>query len=171
MLGHKDDDQSQIRHISGKDGGHFPASSEKDAIPGTRGRGNDGKPVVASLGSILAGLLHGLRGFSGAGVAPSTGPRRRPRETSDFLSHDKGRRAFHLLPGGRAERSADAPPAARISFVIADVRAAFRPTFRSLSLGRARLSRVRTQRLAGSEDVQLYLRPYRVGDGRLHPVD
>src|SRR5271155_3386329 len=92
--------------------------------------GNDGDRLVASLGSILVGLLHGFGGLCCAAVVSVTGPGGRPRETSDFLSHDKGRRAFHLLPGGRAERSADAPPAARISFVIADVRAAFRPTFR-----------------------------------------
>ena len=44
-----------------------------------------------------------------------------------FYRTDKGRRAFHLLSGGRAERCADAPLAARLSLIIADVRAAFRP--------------------------------------------
>ena len=33
------------------------------------------------------------------------------RETPDFLSHDQGRRTFDLLPGDRAGRRADAPPA------------------------------------------------------------
>src|ERR1700719_828615 len=109
------------------------ARVRKGAIPASVGM-NDGEPVIAPFGSILVGALHGRGGLCCVCVAPIAGPRGRPRETSDFLSHNKGRRAFHLLPGGRAERRADAPLAARISFVIADVRAAFCPAFRPLSL-------------------------------------
>ena len=140
--------------------------------PSSSGAGlSDGEPVIAPFGSVLAGLLYGLGGLHRSGFLASAGARRRPRETPDCLSHDKGRRALHLLPGGRAERCADAPLAARISFVIADVRAALRPAFRPLSFGRARLSRIRAQRLAGPESVRLHLRPHRVGHGRLHPID
>ena len=39
----------------------------------------------------------------------------------------------HLLQRGRAERRADASPVARSSVIIANVRAALRPAFRSLS--------------------------------------
>jgi hypothetical protein len=52
---------------------------------------------------------------------------------------------------GRPERRANASPAARTSLFVADVRAALRPAFRSLSPGRARLPGLRTQRLAGPE--------------------
>jgi pimeloyl-ACP methyl ester carboxylesterase len=68
-----------------------------------------------AFASILVGLLHGLGGFCCAGVAPIAGPRRGSHGTPDFLSHDTGRRAFHVLPGGWTERRADAPLAARIS--------------------------------------------------------
>jgi pimeloyl-ACP methyl ester carboxylesterase len=94
---------------------------------------NDGEPVIAPFGSILVGALHGPGGLCCVGVAPIAGPRGRPRETSDFLSHGKGRRALHFLSGGWAKRCADAPFAARISFVIANVRAALRAAFRSHS--------------------------------------
>ena len=63
----------------------------------------------------------------------------RPVQRPDLLSHDRDRWALHLLPGGRAARRADASPAARISLVVAHVRAALRPAFRSLSPDRARL--------------------------------
>src|SRR5207244_3382568 len=56
------------------------------------------------------------------------------------------------------ERRADASPAARTSVIIADVRAALRPAFRSLSPCRARLPRLWTQRLAGPEKIRVYVR-------------
>src|SRR6478735_6890093 len=101
---------------------------------------NDGEPVIAPLGSVSLGLLHGLRGLHGSGFIEGAGPRGRPHEAPDFLSNDKGRRALRLLPGGWAKRRADAPLAARSPFVIADVRAAVRPAVRPLSHGSARLS-------------------------------
>src|SRR5205807_5597459 len=79
----------------------------------------------------------------------------------DFLSHDAGRWALHLLPRGRPQRRADAAPAARTPLFIADVRAALRPAFRSLSPCRARLPGLRTQRLAGPEKIRVYLRSLR----------
>src|SRR5262249_16305998 len=74
----------------------------------------------------------------------------------------------HLLQRGRSEGRADASPAARISLFIADVRAALRPAFRSLSPCRARLPGLRTQRLAGPEAGRLHVRPHRVRDRRFH---
>src|ERR1700722_12429323 len=118
------------------------ARVHKSAIPASAGM-NYGEPVIAPFGCVSLGLLHGLRGHHSSGFVAGGGPGGEPYGTSDFLSQRKGRRAFHLLPGGRAERRADASLAARVSVFIADVRAAFRPTFRSLSLDRARLSRVR----------------------------
>jgi hypothetical protein len=35
---------------------------------------SDGEPVVAPFGSVLAGLLHGLRGFHGSGLIASASP-------------------------------------------------------------------------------------------------
>src|SRR5580700_2651549 len=104
------------------------ARVRKGAIPASVGM-NDGEPVIAPFGSILVGALHGPGGLCCVGVAPIAGPRGRPRETPDFLSHGKGRRALHFLPGGWTGRCANAPLTARISFVLADVRAAFRPAF------------------------------------------
>src|SRR5437868_1845940 len=86
----------------------------------------------------------------------------------DFLSHDAGRWALHLLPRGRRRRRADAAPAARTSLFIADVRAALRPAFRSLSPGRARLPGLRTQRLAGPETIRVYVRSLRPDHESLH---
>ncbi len=45
-----------------------------------------------------------------------------------------------------------------LALFIADVRASVRPAFRSLSPGRARLSGLRTQRLAGPEKIRVYVR-------------
>src|SRR5262249_21094199 len=70
------------------------------------------------------------------------------RGTPDFVSHDTDRWALDLLPRSRPARCADAAPAARLSLVLADVRAALRPAYRALSPGRARLPGLRPQRLA-----------------------
>src|SRR6266702_4320543 len=88
--------------------------------------------------------------------------------TPDFLSHDTNRWALHLLPRGRPHRRADAAPAARTPLFIADVRAALGPAFRSLSPGRARLPGLRTQRLAGPENLRVYVRSLRPDHESLH---
>src|SRR5438477_1435051 len=113
---------------------------------------------------MLAGVPHGVGGFCDAHIISIAGPS--PRKgtshgTPDFLSHDTDRWALHLLQRGRPERRADASPAARTSFFIADVRASLRPAFRSLSPCRARLPGLRTQRPAGPEKVRIYLRSLR----------
>src|SRR6266699_1216296 len=119
---------------------------------------------------MLAGLLHGVGGFGDARVVISIA---RPRKgtshgTPDFLSHATGRWALHLLQRGRPERRADATPAARTSFVIADVRASLCPTFRLLSPCRARLPGLRTQRLAGLEKIRIHVRSPRRDHESLH---
>src|SRR5438876_7016569 len=88
--------------------------------------------------------------------------------TPDFLSHDTDRWALHLLQRGRSEGRADNSPAARASFFIADVRASLRPDFRSLSPCRARLPGLRTQRLAGPENIRVYVRSLRRDHASLH---
>src|ERR1700726_4063561 len=88
--------------------------------------------------------------------------------TPDFLSHDTDRWALHLLPRGWSHRRADAAPTARTSLFIADVRAALRPAFRSLSPGRARLPGLRTQRLAGPANLRVYVRSLRRDHEALH---
>src|SRR5437870_13902021 len=109
----------------------------------------------APLDSLLAGLLHGIGGFcsvriiSIAGSSPRKGT---SHGTPDFLSHDTHRWAVHFLQRGRPERRADASPAPRASVIIADVRAAIRPAFRSLSPGRARLPWLWTQCLRGAAE-------------------
>src|SRR5437660_7544640 len=90
------------------------------------------------------------------------------RGTPDFLSHHTDRWALHLLQRGRPQRRADASPAARTSLFIADVRAALRPAFRSLSPCRARLPGLRTQRLAGPENIRVYVRSLRPDHASLH---
>ncbi len=116
---------------------------------------------ITPLDPVLAGFLHGLSSFCDARIisiaVPDAG-KGTSHGTPDFLSHDTGRWALHLLPRGRPERRADDSPAARTSLFVANVRAALRPAFRSLSPGRARLPRLRTQRLAGSEKIRVYLR-------------
>src|SRR5438876_9428677 len=111
---------------------------------------------------MLAGLLHGIGGFYDAGIISIARPRKgRSHGTPDFLSHDTGRWALHLLQRGRSERRAYAAPVARTSLFIADVRAFLRPAFRSLSPCRARLPGLRTQRLAGPEKIRVYVRSLR----------
>src|SRR5437588_5657134 len=90
------------------------------------------------------------------------------RETPDFLSHDTGRGTLHLLPRGRAERRANALAVARASFLIPDVRTPVLSAFRSLSPSRARLPRLRTQRLAGSESIPVHVRSHRRNHESLH---
>jgi hypothetical protein len=123
---------------------------------------------------MLAGLLPGVGAFCDAPIISIAGPsprKEKSRGTPDFLSHDKDRWALDLLQRGRPERRADASLAARISLVIADVRAALRPAFRSLSPRRARLPGLRTQRLAGPEAVQIYVRSHRFRDRRFYMQD
>src|SRR6266851_7706174 len=120
---------------------------------------------------MLAGLMHGTGGFCSARIISIAGPS--PRKgtsygTPDFLSHHTDRWTLHFLQRGRPERRADASPAPRTSVIIADVRAAIRPAFRSLSPGRARLPRLRTQRLAGPEKVRVHLRSLRRDHESLH---
>src|SRR5439155_16283382 len=79
-------------------------------------------------------------------------------QVPDLLSLNTDSRALDFLQRRRPEGRADASPAARISVIIADVRAALRPAFRSLSPCRARLPRLRTQRLAGPEKIRVYVR-------------
>src|SRR5438067_4570058 len=111
---------------------------------------------------MLAGLLHGIGGFYDAGIISIARPRKgRSHGTPDFLSHDTGRWALHLLQRGRSERRAYAAPVARTSLFIADVRAFLRPAFRSLSPCHARLPGLRTQRLAGPEKIRVYVRSLR----------
>src|SRR6266487_4420602 len=86
----------------------------------------------------------------------------------DFLSHDTDRWALHLLPRGRPPRRADASPTARTPLFIADVRAALRPAFRWLPPCRARLPGLRTQRLAGPENLRVYVRSLRPDHKSLH---
>src|SRR5437867_8807739 len=118
---------------------------------------------------MLAGLLHGIGGFYDAGIISIARPRKgRSHGTPDFLSHDTGRWALHLLQRGRPERRADASPAARTSLFIADVRASLHPAFRSLSPCRARLPGLRTQRLAGPEKIRVYVRSLRRDHESLH---
>src|SRR5213083_2490065 len=118
---------------------------------------------------MLAGLLHGIGGFYDAGIISIARPRKgRSHGTPDFLSHDTGRWALHLLQRGRSERRAYAAPVARTSLFIADVRAFLRPAFRSLSPCRARLPGLRTQRLAGPEKIRVYVRSLRPDHEALH---
>ena len=101
------------------------------------------------------GVRHGgnrrgdTRLLSIAGQNPGEGT---SRDLPYFLSHDQvdGLSIFYSEAG--PEGRADAAAPARPSLFIPDVRAAVRAAVRSLSPGRARLSRFRTQRLAGSED-------------------
>ena len=69
-------------------------------------------------------------------------------EVPYLLPHDTDQWTLHLLQRGWPERRANASAAARTAIIIADVRAALRPALRSLSPCRARLPRLRTQRLA-----------------------
>ena len=74
---------------------------------------------------------------------------------------DSGRWALHSLQRGRLEGRADAPPAPRTALVFADLRAALRATERPVSPRRSRLPRLRAQRLAGSEELRVHVRPLR----------
>src|SRR6516225_3856022 len=65
-----------------------------------------------------------------------TEARERPME-HPTLSHDTNQWDFHLAQRGRPKRRAGISPPARISLLVADVRASIRPAFRSLSPRRA----------------------------------
>src|ERR1700675_2364789 len=113
---------------------------------------------------MLACLMHGISGSCSARIISIAGssPRKGTSHgTPDVLSHHTDRWAVHFLQRSRPERRADASSAPRTSIIIADVRAALHPAFRSLSPGRARLPRIRTQRLAGPEEVRVYIRSLR----------
>src|SRR5207244_6210892 len=116
-------------------------------------------------GPTAAQRLGAARGRSIVGPSPRKGT---SRGTPDVVSHDPDRRAVHFLPRGRLTRRADAAPAARPALVLADVRAALRPACRSLSPRRARLSGLRAQRLAGPEELRVYVRSHRRDHGSLH---
>src|SRR5215470_16470869 len=123
---------------------------------------------------MIANLPHSTGGCYDAWIISIACPSPRngtPRATPDFLSHHTGRRPLYFLQRGRPERRADNSPATWLPLFIANVRASLRPAFRSSSPCRARLSGIRTQRLAGPEAVPLHLRPHRFGDRRLHAGD
>src|SRR5947209_13485162 len=148
-----------------------PRSSWKSFSRWRGKRGSVMRVQLAPLDPMLAGLPHGVGGFYDARIISIAGPSSRKgtsRGIPDFLSHDTDRWALHLLQRGRPERRADAAPAARTPLFIADVRAALRPAFRSLSLCRARLPGLRTQRLAGPENLRVYVRSLRRDHESLH---
>src|ERR1700730_8596211 len=100
-----------------------------DALSGD----NDAPFQLAPFDPTVAGFLHGVGGFCDATVTSIAGPSARKaksRGTPDPLSHDKDRRALHLLQGGWPERRPYASPAARISLFLEDVRASLHPAFR-----------------------------------------
>src|SRR6266850_332735 len=106
-----------------------------------------------------------------SGSASIVGPDSRKRAfrgTPDFLSLDTHRWGVHLLQGGRPQGGADASPAARASLFIADVRGSLPPVVRPLSPCRARLPRLRTQRLARPENLRVYVRSLRGSHESLH---
>src|SRR6267142_6886493 len=112
---------------------------------------------------MFAGLLHSfgdlcVRIISIAWPRSKKGTFRGPPY---FLSHNENRWALYLLQRGWSKRRADTSVASRTSVFIADVRASLRPAFRSLSSCRARLPRLRTQRLAGPEKIRVHVRPLR----------
>ena len=75
----------------------------------------------------------------------------------------------HLLSRSRAERRADDSAASRTSVVVAHVRTAAHAAGRPVSPGRARLSRLRPQRLRRRrQQFAVHLRQHRQGDGSLH---
>src|SRR5579864_231228 len=98
------------------------------------------------------------RFISIAGPSPGKGT---SREVPDFLPHDTNRWTFNLPQRGWPKGRADNSPAARTSVIITDVRVSLRPASRWLSPCRARLPRLRTQRLAGPEKIRVYLRSLR----------
>src|SRR5438552_1314524 len=115
------------------------------------GSGADGRSPFHDRNASNGGPAGDLRRARGRGW-------RRP---TDGLSHNTDRRAIRLLPRGRPERRADDSLASRPAFVVANVRAPLRPAVRSLSPRRARLPGLRTQRLAGPEDIRVYVRSLR----------
>src|SRR5713101_3770420 len=126
---------------------------------------------LVPLAPILAGFSYGADGFYDARNISTAGPhpgKGTSRETPDFLSHDSGRWTLHLLQRGRAERRANAFAIARTSLVIPDVRAPVLSAFRSLSPGSARLSGLRTQRLARPEKIRVHVRSLRRDHESLH---
>src|ERR1700731_456437 len=113
---------------------------------------------------MLAVRPHRIASFCDARFISTAGPSPRKgasREVPDFLPHDTNRWTFNFLQRGWPKGGADNSPAARTSVIIADVRAALRPASQWLSPCRARLPRLRTQRLAGPEKIRVYLRSLR----------
>src|SRR5206468_3228097 len=70
------------------------------------------------------------------------------------------RRAFRLLSGSGPKECANDSLASRIAIFVPDVRASLRAARRSLSSCRSGLSRLRTQRLAGPEEIPIYVRSH-----------
>src|SRR5580698_1196731 len=68
--------------------------------------------------------------------------------TAGVLSHSEDRRTLHFLQRSGAERRPHDSVATWSSVVVADVSAAADKTCRQISSRRARLSRLRTERLA-----------------------
>src|SRR5262249_20803590 len=122
---------------------------------------NDAHCWLIRLDAILAGLVHDVGSSSDTrinSIASANSSRRPHRSVPSPLPHDRDQWALHLLPGGRAEGRAGTSAAARISVLIADVRASLRPAIGSLPPYRARLSGLWTQQLAGPRKVRIYVR-------------
>src|ERR1700722_13576867 len=134
---------------------------------------------MPALHSVLAFSPHATDDFCHAGIlatacpssgAPSPDPTRgKKHEASDFLSHNTDRWALHFLQRGWSERRPDDSPAARSAVLFANVRASLHPCFRSLSPGRARLPGLRSQRLAGPENIRVHPRSHRGNHESLSP--
>src|SRR6202021_1651371 len=133
---------------------------------------------ILPFGFIHAALLDEADGFYGARIisivrpsprAPSPDATRGTNhEEFDFLSHRTDRWAVNFLPRVWSERRPDDSPAARLAIFFANVRASFHPSFRSLSPCRARLSGLRSQRLAGPENIRVPLRSHCGNTESLH---
>src|ERR1700683_4657384 len=124
---------------------------------------------------MLAPLPYRTGGFADARIdfVVILWPRPRARKgtsrgTSDCISHHTSGWALHFLPRGWAERCANASSAARPAIFVADVRPAVCSPRRSLSPGRARLSRLRAQRLARPQEIRVHVRSHRRGHESLH---
>ena len=131
-----------------------------------------------TLHSIRAFSRHATGNFCHARIlatacpssgAPSPDPTRGTNhEEFDFLSHRTDRWAVNFLPGVWSERRPDDSLAARFAVFFANVQAALRPPLRSLSPGRSRLPRLRSQRLAEPENIRVHLRSHRGNHESLH---
>src|SRR6266853_5391319 len=113
----------------------------------------------------------GTVGFRGARIISSPSSSRGKgtfHVKPDVLSHDPDRRPLHLLQRGRPEGCARPSAAAWTALFVTNVRASLFAAFRSLSPCRARLPGLRTQRLAGPEELRVYVRSLRRDHESLH---